>query len=267
MSELRNSIPAAARPRIAIVGLLALSLITAAGCDSTGGGSTAATAPRERNAPPPPVKVGPDVLARLDSRMAAIPAGAAKSASRRGEKPTRISAFRLGKFEVTRGEWRAVMKGESGAFAGDDLPVTGVSFLDVRRFLDRLNDAAGAVVYRLPTRREWEYACHAGRPGKYPWGNDESAISRHAWWGKNSDDQAHPVGQKPANAWGLHDMVGNVNEWTSDPMRPDLRYIEGGSYAELNDSGMLCENEAGMGEDGRDDYTGFRLVKAGAPAK
>jgi formylglycine-generating enzyme required for sulfatase activity len=56
-------------------------------------------------------------------------------------------------------------------------------------------------------------------------------------------------------------MIGNVNEWTADPMPPELRYIEGGSYAELNESGLLCENVAGMGEDGRDDFTGFRLAK------
>jgi formylglycine-generating enzyme required for sulfatase activity len=204
-------------------------------------------------------RVGSDVLVKLNARMTAIPAGQAKSQSR-GGKPVTIAGFFLGKYEVTRGEWSAVMGGNSGS-AGDDLPATGVSFLDVRKFLDRLNEAAGAGVYRLPTRREWEYACHAGRAGKYPWGNDENAIGRHAWWGKNSDEHPHGVGGKLPNAWGLFDMIGNVDEWTSDVMKGGLIYVEGGNFDELNASGLLCENESGVGEDGRTDYNGFRLAR------
>ena len=227
-------------------------------CASTGGSASPAES-KPSKAAAPAAKVSAEVLARIDARMVAIPAGSAKAASR-GGKPVAISAFRLGKYELTRGEWKAVMGGHPNP-ATDDLPATGVSFLDVRGFLDRLNEAAGADVYRLPTRIEWEYACHAGRAGKYPWGNDEKTIGAHAWWGKNSDEQAHPVGKKLPNAWGLFDMIGNVDEWTSDRMKEGLVYVEGGNFDELNASGLLCENESGVGEDARTDYNGFRLAR------
>ena len=246
--------------RAALVALAASLLIGSVRCASTGGPGPSSAQATAQKAAPSQARVSAAVLAKLDARMASIPAGPAKSVSR-GGKPVPIAAFLLGKYEVTRGEWKAVMESGSAPSDGDDLPVTGVSFLDVRGFLDRLNHAAGADVYRLPTRREWEYACHASRAGKYPWGNDEKAIGRHAWWGENSDEHAHPVGGKLPNAWGLFDMIGNVDEWTSDRMQSGLVYVEGGNFDEPNASGLLCENESGVGEDGRTEYNGFRLAR------
>jgi formylglycine-generating enzyme required for sulfatase activity len=65
--------------------------------------------------------------------------------------------------------------------------------------------------YRLPTEAEWEYAARAGTAGA-----TYGSLDEIAWFGKNSNDESHPVGGKKANAWGLNDMLGNVREWVAD---------------------------------------------------
>ena len=127
----------------------------------------------------------------------------------------RISqGFFLGKYEVTQAEWRAVMGTNPARFTGcgPTCPVERVSWEDdVQEFIGKLNAAAGGNRYRLPTEAEWEYVARAGTMG-----DRYENLDAIAWYTDNSGSRPHPVGQKEPNAWGLHDMLGNVWEWVGD---------------------------------------------------
>ena len=136
---------------------------------------------------------------------------------------TITKGFYLGATEVTQAQWEAIMGSNPSRFKGPHLPVEQVSWDDCQEFCRRLTEHerdAGelpeGVAYRLPTEAEWEYACRAGSTATYCFGDAEAKLGDYAWYLDNSGKRTHPVGQKRANAWGLHDMHGNVCEWCSD---------------------------------------------------
>ena len=129
------------------------------------------------------------------------------------EKPahqvTITKAFYLGRFEVTQLQWERVLNSNPSVFFDPRLPVQRVSFSEAERFLD-------VTGFRLPTEAEWEYACRAGsHQTRY---GDIEVIARYEG---NSKSRPGVVGERSANAFGFHDMLGNAMEWCADFYQPD----------------------------------------------
>ncbi len=185
----------------------------------------------------------------------------------------RISrGFWLGKYEVTQGQWQAVMGSNPSLIdgCGADCPVERVSWDDVQEFIGRLNEKAGGQRYRLPTEAEWEYAARGGTTGDR-YGN----LDAIAWYDGNSGSRTHPVGQKAPNAWGLYDMLGNVFEWVQDwkgdypggnvtdpqgPRSGSFRVIRGGSFG-IGAEFCRASGRSGFSPSDHDVNIGFRLLR------
>jgi formylglycine-generating enzyme required for sulfatase activity len=129
----------------------------------------------------------------------------------------------MGRFEVTFDEWDGCVahggcpaEGVAGAnFGRGRQPVINVNWEDAKKFVEWLSKRTGRT-YRLLTEAEWEYAARAGTTTRYSFGDEIAALGDHAWFGENSGSHPHPVGEKKPNAFGLHDMHGNVSEWVED---------------------------------------------------
>jgi len=131
---------------------------------------------------------------------------------------TIAAGFALGKYEVTQAEWMAVMGSNPSSYVAPTRPVEGMSWTEAQEFARRLSMKTGKQ-YRLPSEAEWEYAARAGGATAYVLSDDPRELDRYAWGAQNSGRMTHPVGQKPANKFGLHDMIGNVYELTLDCYR------------------------------------------------
>jgi sulfatase modifying factor 1 len=131
-----------------------------------------------------------------------------------------VDDYYIGKYEVTRAQWRAVMgvNPASENSCGDNCPVVGVNWNEVQEFVKRLSESTGKT-FRLPTEAEWEYAAKTG---------GSSASARTA---AGSRPALRPVGLAQPNRLGIYDMLGSVWEWTSD--RYSAAAARPGSYVVL----------------------------------
>lgn len=195
--------------------------------------------PKRAEPPPAPARASPPEP--QDPLWASIPGGSflMDSDEYDDERPihtVRISPFQLMRTPVTRQQYPALM-GSGPSWpkgAADEWPVNQVSWLDAVAFCNRWSEQEGlrpcyriegkqvdwdgeeAEGYRLPTEAEWEYACRAGSATRWCFGDDEAELPEYAWFDKNAGGEPRPVATRKPNAWGLHDMHGNVWEWCWD---------------------------------------------------
>jgi formylglycine-generating enzyme required for sulfatase activity len=151
-----------------------------------------------------------------------------------------VPRFWLGRFPITQAQWQVVagwrqleraLDPDPARFKGADRPVERVSWHDAQEFCRRLNKRTGRH-YSLPSEALWEYACRAGSTTPFHFGPTISPElanynGNHTYGsGPKGDYREHttPVGCFPANAWGLHDMHGNVWEWCLDRWHPSPRH-------------------------------------------
>ncbi len=206
--------------------------------------------------------------------------------------------FWMGKYEVTNAQYRKYkskhiskdFKGHS--MNGDSQPVQYVSWNDATAYCGWLSGRSSGT-YKLPTEAEWEYACRAGTSTVRYWGDDDSSMGRYENvydrtgkaesnfpWDAAETTDGHkvtaPVGSFNANAWGLHDMIGNVYEWcsdwygeyssasTTDPKGPgsgSSRVFRGGSWG--SSAGGCRSATRGRGNPaGPSGFHGFRICRS-----
>jgi len=146
--------------------------------------------------------------------MVLIPAGKFMMVDQgRDHEVTLTKPYYMGKYEVTQEQWQAVMGSNPSDTRGARLPVTNISWNDCQDFIRKLN-AKTKGGYRLPTEAEWEYACRAGTMTAYAFGYN--ITPKDANYDGSKIGKPVAVGSYKANAFGLHDMHGNVHEWCED---------------------------------------------------
>lgn len=196
--------------------------------------------------------------------------------STRPEHTVGVGGCYMGRYEVTQGQWRAVMGENPSHFTGNDsLPVEQVTWADAQRFVTLLSQLTG-FLFRLPTEAEWEYAARGGnRADGQPYaGCDRNHLPEYAWFCVNSEGHTHPVGRLKPNALGLYDMGGNVAEWCSDWMAPymeaaqkdprgpkegDSRVLRGGHYNSTS-PGCAVFDRGWYVPTGKTEYYGLRVA-------
>jgi len=129
--------------------------------------------------------------------------------------------FGIGRYPVTFEKYDAFAKATQRELPGDQgwgrerRPVISVSWEDAVAYAQWLSEQTEKS-YRLPTEAEWEYAARAGTSTAWSFGDDKQTLHEFAWYSKNAEGKTHPVGEKAANPWDLHDVHGNVWEWVQD---------------------------------------------------
>ena len=217
--------------------------------------------------------------------------------------------FYLQRHELTQGQWQSLMGTNPSEHSdcGVDCPVESVSWFAAVRYANTLSLEHGLAEcyslsdcqsggdlncgyvefsgldctgYRLPTEAEWEYSARAGTTTPWPCGHTASCLDDIAWHKGNAQNETQPVGTRESNAWGLHDMFGNVDEmlwdfyapyddgspwlWVADPVGPpsgSLRVMRGASVGHNDSEVFRSACRANVRPKERWQFVGFRLAR------
>ncbi|MBP7021691.1 MAG: SUMF1/EgtB/PvdO family nonheme iron enzyme [Planctomycetes bacterium] len=130
-----------------------------------------------------------------------------------------IRSFLIAKYECTQKIWNLIVPdllkqyttdySEFTVAIGDEYPIVGQTYSDSYEFCKRTG-------LSLPSANQWEYAARAGSKYRYCYGHNENQLQYYAWYGLNSNNSIHKVGQHFPNAFGLYDIHGNVPEQCAD---------------------------------------------------
>ena len=187
---------------------------------------------------PPPAQPKPQFSGKCPAKMSFIPGGVFLAGKVASLKEMSINAFCMDKYEVTQEDYERVTgKNPSGFRSIGGNPVEQVSWHEAMAYCKKVGK-------RLPTEWEWEKAAKAGTTTKYYWGNAmESGKANFCdtnceySWKENKFDDGYkttaPVGSFAANPFGLHDMTGNVWEWTDSDYSSTLKVLRGGSWYDI----------------------------------
>lgn len=230
------------------------------------------------------LKLAPEFRNSLGMTLLFIPAGRFAMGVKGSKYAVELKQpYYLGRSEVTQAEYRRFkpghrVPGEDPAFEADDLPAASVSWQDARDYAawlgEQPEERAAGRRYALPTEAQWEWAARAGTEGPRHCGDAPAELEAHAWFNHaytpNPKTEAngrgrHPVALLKPNAWGLHDLYGNVWEWCDDrrvdPATGETRdpVLRGGGW---RSGGSHCTSESrDPGAPGlRADHVGFRLA-------
>lgn len=172
--------------------------------------------------------------------------------------------FEMSRYPITVGEWQSF---ESDRFDGRaiDLPAHGISKIDADSFLAWLRNETGDNSWDLPSGIEWEHAARAGTNTVFPTGDTLGPDAANFLFDESIEKvgpgQLTPVSQFPPNAFGIHDLLGNVCEWCGDSgTTPDFYTIRGGAWDYLPRL-LRCSWKDELHESSRRDNLGFRVVR------
>jgi len=161
--------------------------------------------------------------------------------------------FAIGKYEVTFEEYEVFANAtgrdrpDEGGSGRGRTPIRNVSWGDAKAYAIWLSEHTNKP-YRLPSESEWEYAARAGSTTRYWWGNDIGTNQANCSGCDSSWDLKHaPVGEFPANAFGLHDVHGNIVEWVEDCWHYSYEGAPNDGSAWLNTDGAECDQRAARG--------------------
>lgn len=219
-------------------------------------------------------------------RMGSPPDEVGRSANESGVDTEITRGFLLSRTEITQAQWLLMMEDNPSEFRGAVNPVENISWQEALDFCSKLTAKAREEAllpegwkFTLPTEAQWEYACRAGTTTALPNGRNltsekgaDKGLAEIAWYHDNANQTTQPVGLKASNAWGFHDMLGNVWEWCldshgetlpggADPLRADEgdRVIRGGAWSNLA-RGCRSARRSWLTADSHQNDLGFRVA-------